>query len=142
MHQESMPSVDIGMRQGRRKGTDDEHSKSTNRDEPKIAEEDLTHTVFQMTKKEKTVLIHLLLSNIASRDKWSLEERIQYGYNYLHKMYTIETVPPYYTNKYGDNALDLDIWAAMSIHKGETLRNNCAKQWKREMNNIKSIIKP
>ena len=98
------------------------------------------HPPITMTKKERTVLIHLALANLSTQKIWSLQKRIQYAQTYLNKMYTRETIPDFYRKEYGNDALGLDIWCNMSLLYVQELMNQYPKQWKREHNNIKQII--
>ena len=64
---------------------------------------------------------------------WTVDRRIEYAQQYLRKNYTLGTVPPEYVAKYGDEAVDLDIWTALGLSLVSVFATNYRHRYKREI---------
>ena len=63
---------------------------------------------------EKETILHLVSLATHGRGIGTVDQRISYGEDYLSKRYTLSEVPVFF-KKYGDEALDLDVWQCNGI---------------------------
>lgn len=69
---------------------------------------------------EKETILHLVSLATHGRGIGTVDRRISYAEDYLSKRYTMSEVPVFF-KKYGDEALDLDVWQSNGI--GYVLHN-------------------
>jgi hypothetical protein len=88
---------------------------------------------------EKETILHLVSLAISARGIGTVDRRISYGEDYLSKRYTMSKVPVFF-KKYGEEALDLDVWQSNGIgyvlHNMGSLKDDMGRVTKEMLNSL------